>query len=161
MENKNIFRKKSLDRANMPDRLDDYIKLSNPGVWLVLAAIGVLLLGAAAWSLFGNLTSSVYAVAFVQEGQAVILVDPGDVDRVEAAKAEQAGDGTEVRKVSMDGAVFYVTEFGSPERMQENMGKFRPSDPVVRMTAQTDAPNGFYAGDLVVESTRPITLLFN
>lgn len=161
MENKNIFRKKSLDRANMPDRLDDYIKLSNPGVWLVLAAIGVLLLGVAAWSLFGNLTSSVYAVAFVQDGRAIILVDPGDVDRVEAVKAERTGDETQARRVSMDGADFYVTEFGSPEQTRENMGAFRPSDSVVRLTAQTDAPDGFYAGDLVVESTRPITLLFN
>ena len=40
------FRQESLDRAKSPEQLDDYIRVSNPGVWMVLGA--VLLAGALA-----------------------------------------------------------------------------------------------------------------
>lgn len=38
------FRQESLDRAKSPEQLDDYIRVSNPGVWMVLGAVLLLLL---------------------------------------------------------------------------------------------------------------------
>ena len=37
------FRQESLDRAKSPEQLDDYIRVSNPGVWMVLGAVRFLL----------------------------------------------------------------------------------------------------------------------
>lgn len=37
------FRQESLDRAKSPEQLDDYIRVSNPGVWMVLGAVQILL----------------------------------------------------------------------------------------------------------------------
>ena len=34
--NEEIFRKKSLDKVKSPENLDDYIRVSNPGVWLFI-----------------------------------------------------------------------------------------------------------------------------
>ena len=37
------FRKKSLEKLNNPEQLNDYIKVTNTAVWMVLALIGLLL----------------------------------------------------------------------------------------------------------------------
>ena len=40
-----IFRKKSIERISSPEQLHDYIRVTTPGVWLVLIAIIILLVG--------------------------------------------------------------------------------------------------------------------
>jgi len=52
----NIFRKTSLDRISSPEHLNDYIKVSNPSVWLVLAAVAVLLAAAVIWGFTAEIT---------------------------------------------------------------------------------------------------------
>ncbi len=42
-----IFRKKSLDRISSPEQLNDYIRVANPGIWMILAAVIILLAGGA------------------------------------------------------------------------------------------------------------------
>ena len=41
-----LFRKKSMEKVTSPEQLNDYIRVSNPGVWTVLAAVVILLAGA-------------------------------------------------------------------------------------------------------------------
>ena len=47
--NDKIFRKKSIERMKSPDELNDYIRISEPGVWLLLAGLILLLAGACIW----------------------------------------------------------------------------------------------------------------
>ena len=56
MENANngLFREKSLQRVSSPEKLDDYIKVVTPGVWLVLTAVIILLAGVLVWASVGN-----------------------------------------------------------------------------------------------------------
>lgn len=51
-----IFRQKSIDKVSSPEKLDDYIRVTTPSVWITLAAIVVLLVGVIAWGAFGELT---------------------------------------------------------------------------------------------------------
>mgnify|MGYP007122110349 CR=1 FL=1 len=44
-EKNSIFRKKSLDRIESPEQLNDYIRVTSPGIWIFLAAAIVLLVG--------------------------------------------------------------------------------------------------------------------
>ena len=68
-----IFRKKSMDRVSTPEQLNDYIRVSSPGVWILLAALLLLLAGFIIWSIFGRLdvaaadgsVSSVAPITFV------------------------------------------------------------------------------------------------
>lgn len=43
---------KSLNRVKSPEDLNDYIRVANPGVWLVLVAVVILLAGVCIWGLF-------------------------------------------------------------------------------------------------------------
>jgi hypothetical protein len=55
MESKQIFREKSLKRVSSPEQLDDYIKVTTPSVWIILAATIVLLAGMIIWGVFGKI----------------------------------------------------------------------------------------------------------
>ena len=46
---KDIFRKSSLDRMSSPEKLNDYIKVSNPSVWIILGAIAAILIAVIIW----------------------------------------------------------------------------------------------------------------
>ena len=54
--NKNIFRQKSIDKVSSPEKLDDYIRVTTPSVWITLIAILLLLAGALVWGIFGEVT---------------------------------------------------------------------------------------------------------
>lgn len=60
--NNKIFREKSLKRISSPEQLNDYIKVSNPSVWLIISAICILLLSVFIWAVRGNITTSVNSV---------------------------------------------------------------------------------------------------
>ena len=49
-----LFRKKSMDRISSPEELNDYIKVTTPSVWLSIAAIVIILVGALVWGAFGT-----------------------------------------------------------------------------------------------------------
>ena len=50
-----LFRQKSLDRVSSPEKLNDYIRVTTPSVWLALAAVLVMLAGMIVWSVFGTI----------------------------------------------------------------------------------------------------------
>lgn len=59
MDKNKIFREKSLKRISSPEQLNDYIKVSNPSVWLIISAILIILVALFIWSIRGNITTSV------------------------------------------------------------------------------------------------------
>ena len=76
--NDKIFRKKSIDRMSSPEQLNDYIKVTNPGVWMALAAIVILLIGVCVWGVFGKLETKLPVAAVSQDGQTVLYVKEND-----------------------------------------------------------------------------------
>jgi len=54
MENR-IFREKSIERVTSPEQLNDYVKVSNPDIWMVLLSIFILLSGALLWAQYSNM----------------------------------------------------------------------------------------------------------
>ncbi len=51
-----IFREKSMERVASPETLNDYIRVTTPSVWIVLAATVLLLVGMLCWSVFGRVS---------------------------------------------------------------------------------------------------------
>jgi hypothetical protein len=80
-----IFRKEALDRLASPEQLDQLMQLTSPRGWIALAALGLLLLTALAWGLFGTVATTV-------EGQGFLLPSRGLTGIV----APQAGVVTDV-----------------------------------------------------------------
>ena len=66
-----IYRKKSLDEIKSPDKLEDYIKVTNLNLWVLLAAIVVILFGGCLWGAIGTIESKVSVSTAVVDGEAI------------------------------------------------------------------------------------------
>ena len=75
-----IFRRKSLDRIQSPESLNDYIRVASPSVWLLMVGIIALLVGALVWGLTGHIDSTVPATVQISEGGAVCVLETSEAD---------------------------------------------------------------------------------
>ena len=50
-----IFRQQSQDRMSEPDRLDDYIKVTTPAVWMTVAVMLLLIVAGVVWMFVGDM----------------------------------------------------------------------------------------------------------
>lgn len=89
---RNIFRKASLDRISNPEQLNDYIRVTNPGVWMIMCAVILLLTGICVWSIFGRLDSTLSVVAVTEDNQTVCYVKESDVPKVESGMQVRIGE---------------------------------------------------------------------
>lgn len=77
-----IFNKKAADKLSSPDDLDHYIRVTNPSLFAVLGACVALLIGLAAWGIFGTVTTGVHTVGAVIDGHAFCYLNKEDAQRV-------------------------------------------------------------------------------
>lgn len=159
MNDKNsIFRKASLGRVSSPEQLNDYIKVSHPGVWLILAAVALLLAGFVVWGVFGELTTVRDAVAVVENGRANCYMTP--------AAAEVLTEGQPVRLADAEGTVTDIAAMpvalpADFDAYAMYLGGFQAGDFVVFFTADIAAQDGVYPAKVIVESISPISFLLN
>lgn len=98
-QSNHLFRQSSLERISSPDQLNDYIKVSNPSVWIVLAAMLALAAGAAVWAIYGSLPTKISARGTVSAGMVVCYLEPG------AAAEVKAGQPVQITVAGQDRAV--------------------------------------------------------
>ena len=92
--NEQIFRKKSLERVSSPEQLNEYIRVSTPGMWMVLVSIVALLIGVCVWSVVGHLDTTLQTVAIGENGQMTAYVRETEITCVEPGMAVSIGDAT-------------------------------------------------------------------
>lgn len=68
-----VFRKKSLDRIASPEQLTDYLRVTNPGIWVILLAVILLLAGVFAWSMVGTLETKAAVKVVVSDHTAQVI----------------------------------------------------------------------------------------
>ena len=108
---KQVFRKKSVERISSPEQLQDYMRVTTPGTWMVLTAVILLLAGLIVSSALVNVESTIPGQATVMEDGTLLqielplsqksLVSPGMVVRVSDREAKvdmvfQAEDALQV-----------------------------------------------------------------
>jgi HlyD family secretion protein len=76
-EKNEIFRKVALERLSSPEQLDRLITVTSPKAWLSLAGLGLVILAALVWAIFGQLPKKV-------TGHGVIVRSGGVFDVVSA-----------------------------------------------------------------------------
>ena len=138
--NEEIFRQKSLDKVKSPENLDDYIRVSNPGVWLLLVSVIVLLAGACVWGIFGHIDSTVPASVRIENGQAVCAIAEEDISSVKVGQTVQ---------------------FGDQETVIKTIGEKNDKEYICILAVGQSLPDGFYEGKVVVESYKPLSFILN
>ena len=131
---KNIYREKTLERMSTPDQLTDYLKVTNPGIWVLLAAVIILLAGVFVWSYTGVLETKAAATVIVENHTA----------RVATSDMKEIHKGDEVRV----GDQSYMLNSISTDEFGRKVGLVR-----------VDIPDGVYEGVVIVEKTHPLEFL--
>jgi hypothetical protein len=72
---KQVFRQKSVERIASPEQLQDYMRVTNPGIWMVLAAVILLLAGLLVWGSMTYIDSVAYGKAEVSQGSMLVRFD--------------------------------------------------------------------------------------
>ena len=134
-----IFRKKSLDRITSPESLGDYLHVTNPSVWMILAAVILLLVGMLIWASTSNIDSYAYGTAQVENGNMRISFDD----------QQAAGNVESGLTVIIGETRSTVTGVGIDEAGQ------------TFASASTTLADGSYPAKVLLRQTQVIRLLFN
>ena len=133
-----LFRKASMDRVSSPEQLQDYMRVTSPGIWMVLSVVIVLLAGLIACSALGRIDTVEPARAVAQEGKVTVSLESDS----------KAGlkEGMALRIAGEEVPLEYVYQTKTGEKMA---------------TATVSVPDGNYDVQVVTESISPITFLTN
>lgn len=97
----NLFRKKSIDRVSSPEQLNDRIRVTSTGVWLLLVGVILVLAGILVWGIFGRLNTLLPVGAVTQEGKTVCFVKEADMSQIAVGMTVNTENGsTTVESVS-------------------------------------------------------------
>ena len=156
--NQQLFRKKSVDRVSSPEQLNEYIRVSNPGVWMVLAAIVILLVGVCVWGVLGHLDTTLPTVAIAESGEMTVYVKEADIASVEKGMTVLIGDTeckiTEIsaQPVAVDGT---FTDYAL------HVGGLQVGEWVYVVTVSGEFADGVHSAEIVIESVAPMSFVLN
>ena len=152
-----LFREKSLETVESPESLNDYLRVTSAGVWLVLAAVIVVLAGVLLWGIFGRIDTTLTVAVSSSGGSCFCVVPYDDMEAV-------AGSDT----VTVEGASYALRHGGdiptSIVSEQTNpylrvAGNLNIGDLVMEIPVDAALEDGIYRGTIATESLQPISLL--
>ena len=154
----NLFRKKSLESISSPEQLNHYIRVSTPSVWLLLAAIVVLLCGVCVWGALGHMDTMLPAVAVSEAGAVTAYVRDADAAKVEPGAKVLIGEA--------EGSVVSVS--GEPVRVDEtfteymrHVGGLKMDEWVYEVALDLPCADGVHAAQIVIDSVSPMSFVLN
>lgn len=133
--NNSIFREKSIQKVQSPDNLNEYIRVSNPGIWILMVSIVFLLLGLCIWGCFGQLRTEVQGQAVCENGVVSCLLPDENSAEVQPGMTAELGGRT--------GTVTHVSGNECTIKMEELLA------------------DGAYTAEIMVETIHPISFLLN
>ena len=151
---------KKLRKVDSPEQLNQYIKLSNPGVWILLIAIVVLLIGVCAWGFFGKIDTKITTVAISGDYNSYVYIKEADLEKVK--------NGMNVEIVNNENKYEIVEIETTPEKVTDelseyarHLGNFQIGEWVYKCKLNRNLREGTYSANIVVESIAPMVFITN
>ena len=138
MEEKSLFRKNSMESLTSPKQLTDYLHVTTPTVWVVMAAIILLLVGMLIWGSTAHIDSYAAGTAQVQDGRMIVVFDDSEL-----AANVKAGMSVTVGETSS-----LIDSVGSTE------------SGALFASAGTTLADGSYPARVIFRQTQVLSLLF-
>lgn len=147
------------EKLKSPEQLNDYIKVTNPSVWLLLLAAALLAAGLLVWAFVGRLETTVSAAAICgSDGTVTLYVKEADVADVSVGDTVRISN-TEVKVAS-------VAEI--PVKADESFGDYalyvgglHIGEWVYPVTVDLSLEEGVYTAGIVTDRVSPISFLLN
>ena len=151
---------KKFKKVNSPEQLNQYIRLSNPGVWILLLAIVVLLVGVCIWGYFGKIDTKIKTVVISDNYTSYLYVKEEDMAKIK--------NGMQV-ELNNNENIFEIADIEEiPEKVTDDMdeyarhlGNFQVGEWVYKCRLNKNVKEGTYSADVVIESISPMTFITN
>ncbi len=134
----NIFRQKSIERISSPEQLQQYMRVTGPRVWMILAAVIALTAGLLICACTGSIETTAAAQVTASGGVLTAVLPAGTQPVPEAGMPLRAGGVQTVL-----------------ETVTQN------EDSSYTVTAAADLEDGVYDGIVVTDSVSPLRFLIN
>ncbi len=151
---------KKFKKVNSPEQLNQYIRLSNPGVWILLFAIVVLLVGVCIWGYFGKIDTKIKTVVISDNYTSYLYVKEEDMAKIK--------NGMQV-ELNNNENVFEIADIEeTPEKVTDDMdeyarhlGNFQVGEWVYKCRLNKNVKEGTYSANIIIESIAPMTFITN
>ncbi len=157
---KQIFREKSVERVSSPEQLNDYIRVSNPSVWMTLAAIIVLLVGVCVWGILGRLETTVSVAALAGDGSVVCYVKEADAREIASGMTVRIGEN-QFTVQTISASPVTVAQGGPFSDYLLHVGGLQVGEWVYEVVLDGNLADGVYAAEIVVDSVSPMSFVLN
>ena len=137
-----LFRKTSVERISSAEQLQDYMRVTSPGIWMVLVAVAVLLAGLIASSALATLESGISVQAVAEEDGTTLQI------ALPLAQRDRVAPGMAVRVADREARV--TLEYAVSDGVMLTVALEDGGEPL--------AP-GTYDAWIVTEVLRPIRFL--
>lgn len=142
-------------KITSPEQLNDYVKVADPGVWLFLTAVIVLLIGLFIWGFAGRLDTSYLCPAAAEGGSLRCYVD-------ESRGAALTG----LQVVTVSGQEYPVVDVSRQPVQADTLSPYlrhvsglSEDDWVYVVTVQAELDDGVYEAVIRSDSVKPISFL--
>ena len=156
--NKQLFKKGNLDRISSPEQLHDYVKVANPGLWMIISAIIILLAGIIVWGFIGKIDTTMSTAIITDHGNSVIYIGESDAKKLEVGM-----------KVLSEGEEYKITAIAKePIKVDESLTDYAIhasgitiGEWVYAVSIDGEHSDGVQKADIVIESISPISFILN
>ena len=152
-----LFREKSLEAVESPESLNDYLRVTSPGVWLVMAAVITLLIGAILWGVFGHIRTTAQVAVVIGNEQSICYVPYSEAADVMAQGTVMLEGKAYPLDTDAECEIQLISEDASLRLLRA--GGLSAGDLVILVPVDTDLAEDIYSGTVVTEDLRPISLL--
>lgn len=158
----NLFREKSIKRISSPEQLNDYIKVANPGVWVSIIAVIILMIGSFIWSFFFSVEEKFSTYVFAENGTMNAIVSEEEISGISAGM-----------KVTINKKAYVIEEIPKrPTKIDDEFDEYLAhvsgveyGDWIYIVKIQSSdgsvMEDGIYRADIVTNSFTPSSLFFN
>ena len=121
-----LFREKNLERLESPEKLNDYLRVTSPGVWMVLVTVIVLLAGVCVWGFIGKIEATTQAAVITENGVSKCLVPRQALEGVleyRTVKVDGEAKEEDIGVITYD-KIHYYEKAGNVHYVSETNGSY-------------------------------------
>ena len=155
-----LFRGQNIDRISSPEQLNDRLRVANPGVWLLLAGILLVLAGFCVWGIFGRLNTLLPVGAMTDQGKTICYVGEENRNRIALNMEVTSESGTTFVADISRNPVQVDSEF--PEYLC-HVGNLSQGEWVYAVTLKEPIgeDGSIFSANIVIESIAPARFVVN
>lgn len=151
---------KKLNKVDSPEQLNEYIRLSNPGAWIIMIGFALLLAGFCVWIAFGIIETKIETVAVSDNLSTCLYVKEDDMPKIKAGMPVRLKDVEDTFEI----AAFDQTPVKVTEELDEYiryMGNLHIGEWAYKCTLDKTINGGIYGADIIIESISSMKFIVN